>query len=444
MNRITVILAALALLGWCQCSFAADVSLDEARKVLEADMAAIHAAGEPTTVDDLKQPAVPDAANGAIEIRSAYDSIDTTTAAYQRFTRIDPLEPVTPAMIQALREVAAENATALDLVGAALAKGKFDWQLKLASPLITVPLPELAKLRTVATIVRASAIAAHHEDHDDLALQHIGHLLGLSRAADQSQLLISHLVALGIGRLATDAAGQIAPTLDAPAAGPARKRALELAAALLDDKSLQQSLRSSLIAERVNVFDLALAIADERISPAELDQIINSAQAPLQQAGLDPTTVKRIALEDAHQLLPYYHDVIEAASAADWPTLQSKLPKPPVAAPDRYFHSVALVSANKVFEAQYRHIAGRRLAAIALVARCYALDNAGKLPRKLGDLVPAYLSSVPTDPFTAGKPVNYRPDQGIIYSIGPDGKDDGGKVPAAPQLQPDIVVHLRP
>ncbi|GEM_PF-7019934 len=444
MNRITAILAVFALLGSSQCSLAADASLDEARNVLQADMAAIHAAGEPTTVDDLKQPAVPDTANGVLEIRSAYDSIDTSTAAYNRFTRIDPLDPLNPDTLQTLREVTAENATALDLVGAALAKGEFDWQFKLASPLITVPLPDLAKLRGVAIVVRASAVAAHHEDNDDLALQRIGQLLGLSRTADQSQILISHLVALGIGRHATDAADQIAPTLKAPTTSPARKRALELAAALLDDKSIQQKLRLALMTERVNVFDLAFAIAEDRISAADLDQIINPSQAPRPQPNLDPSIVKRIALEDAHQLLPYYHDLIAAASAPDWPMLRSKLPNPPVAAPDRYFRSAAMLSADKIFEAQYRHIAGRRLAAIALGTRCFALDNGGKLPRKIGDLAPKYLSSIPTDPFTAGKPMNYDPDQGILYSVGPDGKDDGGKESGAPRPQPDIVVRLRP
>lgn len=404
-------------------------------------MAAIHAAGEPTTVDDLKQPAVPDAANGVLDIRSAYDSIDTTTAAYQRLDEIDLTAPVTPEEQQALREVAAENADALDLVEAAITKGRFDWQFKLRSPLITVALPDLAKLRGVAIIVRASAMASHYEDDDALALRHIRQLLGLIDAADQSPFLVSHLVALGIGSATTDAASHIAPTLNAPMTSPARKHALECAAAFLDEKNLRQTMRSSLLTERVNLFDLAFAISDQKITLAELEQMPRTQHRTEIPA---PPIAQRIALEDADQLIPYYKGIIAAATASDWPTLQSKLPTRPVAAPDRYFQSMVMISADRIFQVHYRHIACRRLAAIALATRCYSLDNADKLPTTLNDLVPKYLPGVPTDPFTAGKPMNYHPDQGIIYSVGPDGKDDRGKEPPGRQLSPDIVMHLRP
>ena len=46
----------------------------------------------------------------------------------------------------------------------------------------------------------------------------------------------------------------------------------------------------------------------------------------------------------------------------------------------------------------------------------------------LADLVPRFLAAVPTDPFN-GAPLRYkRSEQGfIVYSIGPDGHDDGGR-----------------
>ena len=50
-------------------------------------------------------------------------------------------------------------------------------------------------------------------------------------------------------------------------------------------------------------------------------------------------------------------------------------------------------------------------------------------PKALTDLVPAYLAKVPIDPFD-GAPLRYRRlgDGLVIYSVGPDGKDNGGNL----------------
>jgi hypothetical protein len=52
----------------------------------------------------------------------------------------------------------------------------------------------------------------------------------------------------------------------------------------------------------------------------------------------------------------------------------------------------------------------------------------GEFPDDLADLVPGYLSAVPKDPFS-NKPFIYRrqPTGYLLYSVGPDGKDDGGR-----------------
>ena len=49
-------------------------------------------------------------------------------------------------------------------------------------------------------------------------------------------------------------------------------------------------------------------------------------------------------------------------------------------------------------------------------------------PERLEDLVPAYLSKIPIDPFD-GRPLRFRrlKDGVIIYTVGEDQKDDGGQ-----------------
>jgi hypothetical protein len=55
------------------------------------------------------------------------------------------------------------------------------------------------------------------------------------------------------------------------------------------------------------------------------------------------------------------------------------------------------------------------------------------LPNTLEETVPAYMPAVPEDPFT-GRPLKYLVDgtRFVVYSPGPDGKDDGGVVGPLP------------
>ena len=80
--------------------------------------------------------------------------------------------------------------------------------------------------------------------------------------------------------------------------------------------------------------------------------------------------------------------------------------------------------------AEMRHqriIAHVRLLIGELAVRCYQSEQ-GRLPARLDELVPSYLAKVPSDPFSRHSLV-YRP-QGtnwLLYSVGEDGVDDGGK-----------------
>ncbi|MDQ2730644.1 MAG: type II secretion system protein GspG [Armatimonadota bacterium] len=62
-----------------------------------------------------------------------------------------------------------------------------------------------------------------------------------------------------------------------------------------------------------------------------------------------------------------------------------------------------------------------------LELRAYSLDH-HRYPSSLPELVPSYEPSNPTDPFALCSPLHYRSDghSYLLYSVGPDGKDDGG------------------
>jgi hypothetical protein len=76
-------------------------------------------------------------------------------------------------------------------------------------------------------------------------------------------------------------------------------------------------------------------------------------------------------------------------------------------------------------------VARLRCAATLLAVERFRLAR-GRWPVTLDELVPAQLARVPTDPFD-GKPLRYRrlADGVVIYSVGPDGTDDGGNLSRA-------------
>ncbi len=70
--------------------------------------------------------------------------------------------------------------------------------------------------------------------------------------------------------------------------------------------------------------------------------------------------------------------------------------------------------------------AKRRLLTTDLAIRLHQQET-GSNPERLADLVPGILPAVPADPFGSGPLIYRRTDDGYqLYSVGPNGKDDGG------------------
>ena len=64
---------------------------------------------------------------------------------------------------------------------------------------------------------------------------------------------------------------------------------------------------------------------------------------------------------------------------------------------------------------------------VAFALAAYRADS-GHFPTNLADLAPKYLTTIPCDLFS-GKPLIYRPtaDGYLLYSVGLNGADDGGR-----------------
>jgi hypothetical protein len=107
---------------------------------------------------------------------------------------------------------------------------------------------------------------------------------------------------------------------------------------------------------------------------------------------------------------------------------------------------LATTPSTSLLRRHWTIVAERRMAAISLALRLYALDHNGRLPATLDELVPRYMAPVPNDPFTQASPFIYRPsgDNPILYSVGVNGADDGGKFQTKLNPQPDVGISLKP
>jgi hypothetical protein len=86
-----------------------------------------------------------------------------------------------------------------------------------------------------------------------------------------------------------------------------------------------------------------------------------------------------------------------------------------------------------------------RLVLCGMAIRSFYLEH-GSYPTNLADLVPNYLDAVTLDPF-GGRPLHYRQtSQGfLLYSVGPDGIDDGGNpMPFPPAAQKGDLLFENP
>src|SRR5258708_20625361 len=89
-----------------------------ARGRLERLVAGYRAAGEPTTLDDLAQPHVPDDQNAVIELRAAYAALDTTSEDYLRYDKTERALPLTNKERAAVLTYLAKSAPSLALIEA--------------------------------------------------------------------------------------------------------------------------------------------------------------------------------------------------------------------------------------------------------------------------------------------------------------------------------------
>jgi hypothetical protein len=117
---------------------------------------------------------------------------------------------------------------------------------------------------------------------------------------------------------------------------------------------------------------------------------------------------------------------------ADWSAYQQRVDQMRSSLIKSIRYALVLVIAPSLERTQWtaeRYLGRRDGVLVALALEVYRRHN-GHYPQTLNELTPLLLPSVPSDRIT-GEPVHYRivDEQPIVYSVGVDRKDDGGRPP---------------
>ncbi len=133
----------------------------------------------------------------------------------------------------------------------------------------------------------------------------------------------------------------------------------------------------------------------------------------------DLTFAMKIYDESAEMCKMPYHKTSE---------LRKSISRKLLKTPRYHIFSLLLIPNFEASSLRKTTIEAKTLAAKAGIACKIFKNRHGKFPEQLSQLVPDILSEIPTDPFS-GKPLIYRrtPSGFIVYSVGSNGKDDGGR-----------------
>lgn len=448
--------AAIAALLLVVFAHAVWTSVERGR--VDRRVGALRAAKVPIDAKDLAEADVSDGANLVIPIRAAIAARapeDNDRKSRRReIENDDPRAfewPLTEAEVALLREELAANAAALKAIAGVDGRTGVAWRPPaLAGPLIMRTDTEYNGARDVANLLGDAALLAARDGRGHDAAVAIGRILPIADAVGAKPAMIGALVGTGIHALAAARAIDVAAALDASPATPARTATAALIARLLDDASILRIARGGLVTERVMIHDTMSSIRSGALSlngfsttPAPGEQIAAIVVAPA-------------LYRSEGAVLDIYADAIEIVGEPDraaYATRAGPL-RARVAAANAgtmtTFARVMMPNAEGYATSTYRAITDRHLAATALAIRLYQLDHGGARPATLDALVPAYLPAVPTDAVD-GRPLRYDAARAILWSVGDDGKDDGGdETPRRPNyvgyrwMMKDAVVPLTP
>jgi hypothetical protein len=331
--------------------------------------------------------------------------------------------------------ILARHAGTLDLLRRAADRPGCRFARDWSRPSMDMLLPELTAMRNAARLL---AVAARREAADGDTTAAIRDIVRMRQIADHAAsepILVSGLVGQAIDSMALDALTDVLPRLE--------KKDLPL----LDEAGFRDFVATPCAYDR-------FLLGEEAFGLATIAQLALHPEGftGLSQEGLYALEPKPRFLEAAlaflyrsfllpaeitgyRSVLSRYRNLAGGTAGASTPFPETKsgaaaIEKDVIARRAGMFAGMMTPALEGVLRSQANSRALHRAAEILVAATRERLAS-GSLPESAEALVPDDLFAVPRDPFTADQPLQSKRTDGewLIYSVGPDGEDDGGPGP---------------
>jgi hypothetical protein len=381
-------------------------------------------------------PAVADAENAAIlhaQAAAALAAAPDLTAADGPLGQTDP-DVASPAVGALL----ARHAGLLDTIRRAADMPACRFPRDWTRPSFDMLLAEVQSCRNEGRLL---ALAARHElatGKPAAALADAVRLGRIGRQVGSEPILISHLVGIAIDATALSVVADILPTLtpaDAPLLDDPALRDLvastpSLVRAINGEEAFGLSIFANFADGRQGIDDMGRLAGDPNVAILPQEEPFSLLIDPLSavwRAFILPADIAgyRRRFEAYRQLVTGGVD-----QSRTWPQTQKQIDGIEAeirAGPDGFLSRLIAPATDSVLRSQCMAVARHRAAEVLLAATRERLAS-GTLPASIDALVPARLPSVPRDPFTTDAPLHLKAtsEELLIWSVGPDGDDDGG------------------
>lgn len=422
----------------------------ELRKVQE-EVARIQAAGEPITIEDrYAHFKVPDGVRDITPLwQAAFDAVDKR--AFREDSRdlpmVDNSRPdyLPPDQLVAAEEFLAKYDMAIQRVfSAAQSPGECRFPVKLEEGYFAL-LPHADKLSPIHSLLRWRGRVAMAHGNAEKAIGSIEAHLAAARSLAHPSTAVEYLVSL---RTSNEALREIEFLVNEMELTDDQLSRLQMYVQDID--FVQSGLMLALIGERgAGYFAFH---HPEQIPETDVVGGLSMISVPENPAATGPGALEAPA--DCLVFLAFMRDII-AAGREPFPgalDLGEQIEARFAAllktngsgkADDAKVTLEILPAFMQIFQEAGHTLALRDLTASAIAARRHELKQ-GERPRSLAELVPDLLKQVPSDPFD-GKPLRMvaTKDDIVLYSIGKDRRDDGGRQSAERDEPSDIVIRLR-
>jgi hypothetical protein len=387
---------------------------------LQAQIDAIRADGYPTNCAELDMwykipPNVENAAytiEEALSVFKKWDKEKSESLPIIGKTKLPPrTEPLAADMKALITEYVADNNEALGLFHRAAGIEYCRYPINLSAGLATL-LPNLGEISNAVRLLELEAVLRADDGNGAAATLSAISCFGIARSLVREPVTVSQLVRSGCQNAAILTVEQVLNRVE-----------------LKDEQLLELT---ECVRQSESTSDISRAFVGERC--VGIDFFNNPGMMNPSSVRLNPffSLYNAVGMAEADAVI--YLNIIdgymkctrlpmhERQKAAD--AVVAKFQS--VSKAHVLLHTI-MPSLSGVIAKDLRTIAYLRAADAALAVQRYRL-KVDKFPEKLADLVPEYLKSVPKDPFD-GNEMHYRKLKSgfVVYSIGPDLSDDGGK-----------------